>query len=154
MAPPEGLTPVEEVSADVPEEPEPEPEPKEEVSADVPVAPVVAKKIELPNVFFDFDKHNIKSEFFQRLDEAAELLISQRNLRIMVAGHTDAYGTNPYNVSLGQRRYTEVYNYLINKGVNADQMEVETFSEDTPLQSNRTIRGRAFNRRVMLYFIE
>jgi len=43
---------------------------------------------------------------------------------------------------------------LLNKGVNADQMEVKTFSEDTPVQSNRTIRGRAFNRRVMLYFID
>lgn len=164
VAPPEGLAPVEVVEPE-PEptpdpEPEPEPEPvvKEEVSADVPVAPVVvppvADEIELPNVYFDFDRHTIKSEFFQRLDEAAELLTSRRELRIMVAGHTDAYGTNPYNVALGQRRYTEVYNYLINKGVNADQMEVKTFSEDTPVQSNRTIRGRAFNRRVMLYFIE
>lgn len=164
----EGIDPVEAEPEPEPQpEPEPEPEPeseadpepapKEEVSAEVPPAPVVvppAAEIELPNVFFDFDKHNIKSEFFQRLDEAAELLNSDRDLRIMVAGHTDAYGTNPYNVALGQRRYTEVYNYLLNKGVNADQMEVKTFSEDTPIQSNRTVRGRALNRRVMLYFID
>lgn len=158
VAPPTGLTPV--VTEPEPEpEPQPEPEPvaKEEVSADVPTAPVVVAapdEIELPNVYFNFDKHNVTSEFFQRLDEAAELLTSRRDLRIMVAGHTDAYGTNPYNVALGQRRYTEVYNYLLNKGVNADQLEVKTFSEDTPVQSNRTIRGRAFNRRVMLYFID
>ena len=72
----------------------------------------------------------------------------------MVAGHTDSYGNNPYNVALGERRYNEVYHYLLAKGVNADQMDVSTFSEDKPVQSNRTIRGRAFNRRVELYFVE
>lgn len=139
----------------VEEEPEPEvetPEVVEETKAAVPV--VAEEEIELPNVYFDFDKHNIKSEFFKRLDEAAELLTRRTDLRIMVAGHTDAYGTNPYNVALGQRRYTEVYNYLLNKGVSADQMEFKTFSEDLPIASNRTIQGRAFNRRVELYFID
>jgi outer membrane protein OmpA-like peptidoglycan-associated protein len=124
-------------------------EPKEIIA---PVA--VDKKIKLPNVFFDFDKHNIKSDFFKRLNEAAELLIENRELRVMVAGHTDAYGTNPYNVALGIRRYTEVYNYLISKGVDPSQLEVKTFSEDIPISTNRTIEGRAFNRRVELSFIE
>ncbi|MFT6055096.1 MAG: outer membrane protein OmpA-like peptidoglycan-associated protein [Roseivirga sp.] len=123
---------------------------KEVVIAALPVK----KEIELPNVFFNFDRHTVKSEFFQRLDEAAQLLRENRDIRIMVAGHTDAYGTNPYNVALGVRRYTEVYQYLISKGVNVDQMEVKTFSEDTPISTNRTISGRAFNRRVELSFIE
>ena len=81
-------------------------------------------------------------------------MVRRRDLRIMVAGHTDAYGTNPYNVALGRRRYTEVYNYLINKGVNPEQLETKTFSEDIPVASNRTVQGRAFNRRVELYFID
>lgn len=167
--------PVEEVSTEgvevvTEEEPEPEPEPEpvvvvaedpvvEEVPVveekAEPVAPVVTpENIELPNVFFDFDKHNVKSEFFQRLDEAAELLTRRRDLRIMVAGHTDSYGTNPYNVALGERRYTEVYNYLVNKGVNPSQLATKTFSEDIPIATNRTVQGRAFNRRVELYFID
>jgi outer membrane protein OmpA-like peptidoglycan-associated protein len=127
----------------------------EEPKKEVVIAAVPAKKeIELPNVYFDFDRHTVKSEFFQRLDEAAELLRENRDIRIMVAGHTDAYGSNPYNVALGIRRYTEVYHYLLAKGVNASQMEVKTFSEDTPISTNRTISGRAFNRRVELSFIE
>ena len=72
----------------------------------------------------------------------------------MVGGHTDAYGTNPYNVSLGERRFTEVYNYLVNKGVNPSQMQTKTFSEDIPIATNRTVQGRAFNRRVELWFID
>ena len=88
------------------------------------------------------------------MNEAAELLVNNRELRVMVAGHTDEYGTNPYNVALGIRRYTEVYNYLISKGVNPSQLETKTFSEDTPITTNLTIAGRAFNRRVELSFIE
>lgn len=150
--------PVPEVSTEEVElvaEEEPEPVEEEEVEEVVAAVPAVTEEtIELPNVYFDFDKHNINSNFFQRLDEAVELLTERRDLRVMVAGHTDAYGTNPYNVALGQRRYTEVYNYLINKGVNPSQLETKTFSEDNPVDTNRTRQGRAFNRRVELYFID
>lgn len=144
----EGIKP--KVTEEVVEEVAPPAEEPKEIIAAAPVE----KKIKLPNVFFDFDKHNIKSEFFQRLNEAAALLVENRDLRVMVAGHTDEYGTNPYNVALGIRRYTEVYNYLISKGVNPSQLEVKTFSEDTPIATNYTIEGRAFNRRVELSFIE
>ncbi|OEK04918.1 OmpA family protein [Roseivirga misakiensis] len=119
-------------------------------------APVVAEEelIELPIVYFDFDKQEIKERYFERLNEAADLLKRRTDLRIMVAGHTDSYGTDPYNVALGARRYSKVYNYLVNKGVNKDQLIVKTFSEDLPIASNRTTKGRAFNRRVELYFVD
>lgn len=119
------------------------------------VIPVVAEEpIELPIVYFDFDKQNIKPEFFKRLNEAADLLKSRNDLKVMVGGHTDAYGTDPYNVALGQRRYDMVYNYLVNLGVDKKQLFVKTFSEDIPIASNRTRKGRAFNRRVELYFVD
>lgn len=129
-------------------------EPVVEEPVEVAAAVVPDKFIELPNVFFDFDLHNIKSEFYERLNEAAELLKSRSDLKVMVAGHTDAYGTDAYNIALGKRRYTEVYNYLRRKGVSADQLAVKTFSEDIPVATNRTRGGRAFNRRVELYFVD
>ncbi len=151
--------PVEEPSVEdlvIEAEPEPEPEPvvEEEVEVTPPpevepvIVPVADDYIELPNVYFPFDKHNVRSQFFQRLDETAELLNRRSDLRVLVAGHTDAYGTNEYNIALGTRRYTEVYNYLLNKGVNPDQLEYKTLSENDPVATNRTIAGRAFNRRV------
>ena len=111
-------------------------------------------EIELPMVYFDFDKHNIKEEFFDRLNKAARLLNDRKDLRVFVGGHTDNYGTDEYNVALGQRRYNEVYNYLINKGVDPGQLETGTYGEEIPVQTNRTRRGRALNRRVMLSFIQ
>ena len=142
---------------------DPEPEEVVEVVEEVeptpsPPVPVVAAPvddfIELPNVYFAFNRHNIRSQFFQRLDETAELLNRRTDLRVLVASHTDAYGTNEYNIALGVRRYKEVYNYLLNKGVHPDQLEFKTLSENDPMASNRTIAGRAFNRRVQLYFID
>jgi len=147
-------------------EPEPEAEPEEvvvieEVKADeepdkiiVPIVMATLDEIELPTVYFDFDKHNIKEEFFKRLNEAAVLLKDRADLRVFVGGHTDNYGTDDYNVALGQRRYDEVYNYLVDKGVDPDQLETGTYGEKDPAQNNRTRRGRALNRRVMLSFIQ
>jgi outer membrane protein OmpA-like peptidoglycan-associated protein len=132
-----------------------------EVKAEAPVeeaAPVIvalpAPDIELPTVYFDFDKQNIKEEFFQRLNEAAELLTDRTDLRVFVGGHTDNYGTDEYNVALGQRRYDAVRDYLITKGVDPGQLETGTYGETIPAQNNRTRRGRALNRRVMLSFID
>jgi outer membrane protein OmpA-like peptidoglycan-associated protein len=42
----------------------------------------------------------------------------------------------------------------VNKGVNPSQLATKTFSEDIPIATNRTVQGRAFNRRVELYFID
>ncbi len=156
---------VEEEEAEEPEveevvEEEPEPETKKEEAADLPPIDIATKTtvdindIELPIVYFDFDKHNIKEEFFDRLDEAARLLRERTDLRVFVGGHTDNYGSNEYNIALGQRRYNEVYNYLVNKGVDPAQLKTGTYGEDIPAQSNRTIRGRALNRRVELSFIQ
>ncbi len=149
----EGLTIPEEEEEPVVEVEEKEPEVIEPVVEAV-AAVVPEAFVELPNVFFDFDLHNIKPEFYQRLNEAAELLKGRSDLKVMVAGHTDAYGTDGYNIALGKRRYTEVYNYLRRKGVDADQLAVKTFSEDIPIATNRTRSGRAFNRRVELYFVD
>ncbi len=171
------------VAEEVPEVVTPEPEVVEEEAAEEVVAeenPVVEEKkvveevkaadtppadistqtmlaldeIELPIVYFDFDKHNIKSEFFERLDKAARLLRERPDVRVFVGGHTDNYGTNEYNVALGERRYNEVHAYLLNKGVNPEQLETGTYGEDIPAVNNRTRRGRALNRRVMLSFIQ
>lgn len=58
------------------------------------------------------------------------------------------------NIDLGQRRYKEVYDYLVEKGVAPGQLKTGTYGEQTPTQNNSTRQGRALNRRVMLSFID
>jgi len=125
------------------------------VEEDTPAAVIVAAipDIKLPIVYFDFDKSNVKQEFFKKLDEAAEILKDNEQLRILIAGHTDSYGDYQYNVALGMRRAQSVIDYMISKGVKEDQLDIGTFSEDIPVASNNTRQGRAYNRRVELSFV-
>lgn len=110
--------------------------------------------IKLPIVYFDFDKNIVKETFFKKLDNVASILKDNPQFRIRIAGHTDAYGDNEYNIALGLRRAQAVLAYLVDTGASRDQLETGTFSEDIPIASNNTDRGRAYNRRVELSFIE
>ena len=139
---------------------EPEVVVKEEIKADEPDKVIATMtmptldEIRLSAVYFDFAKHDIKEEFYQRLNAIARLLKDRTDLRVLISGHTDNYGTNAYNVALGKRRYNEVHSYLVDKGVDPAQLKSSTYGEELPQGDNRTTQGRALNRRVNLSFIQ
>jgi len=112
----------------------------------------IVANFEFPVVNFDFDDVTIKGEFATELDALAVTLKEYTDLKVTVAGHTDAIGDVAYNEALGLRRANAVVDYLVNRGVNIEQLEGTTFSEDRPIASNETKSGRATNRRVELYF--
>lgn len=110
--------------------------------------PVVKKVSYSADTFFDFDKSVLKPEGKQALDSLVTY-ISTINLEVAIAvGHTDAVGTDAYNLKLGQRRAETVKAYLISKGVPANRVYTESKGERQPIADNRTRDGRARNRRV------
>ncbi len=102
----------------------------------------------LEHVLFDFDKYNIKPQFFNLLDEVASIFHQNPDLRVIVEGHTDNIGTAKYNMKLSIRRANAVRDYLVKKGVAKDKMKVEGFGFSRPVATNETDEGRALNRRV------
>jgi OOP family OmpA-OmpF porin len=105
--------------------------------------------IVLRGIHFDFDKYNIKPEWMPVLDEAAAILMSNPNMRVVIEGHTDSRGTVAYNQKLSERRANAVYNYLLQKGIAADRMATVGYSELRPKIPNaRTEEEHAINRRV------
>lgn len=70
------------------------------------------------------------------------------NLQVEVQAHTDASGSAKYNEWLSQRRAESVAAFLIEQGVNAEQLTVVGYGESQPRASNETAEGRAQNRRV------
>jgi len=102
----------------------------------------------LNNVFFDFDRAVLKPESYPELNRIVELMDDRTSLAIEISGHTDAIGTESYNLGLSQRRAQAVYNYLVEKGVSRDRLNVKYFGENQPVQTNETIEGRRANRRV------
>jgi OOP family OmpA-OmpF porin len=68
----------------------------------------------------------------------------------VIEGHTDSVGNDDYNLKLSQRRADAVRQYLLDKGVAGARLEAKGFGESQPVADNKTVEGRAQNRRVIL----
>lgn len=93
------------------------------------------KDIALNNqlILFDFDSKNIKSEMDLILKSQINLLLGNPKLRVMLEGRTDERGSKPYNIILGEKRALSVRDYLINNGINKEQILYVSLGENEPL---------------------
>jgi len=120
-----------------------------EIQRDLYLVPVeIGQTIRLNNVFFDFNKAELKADSFPELDRIADFLLANATLSIEVSGHTDEIGTAEYNSTLSTNRARAVANYLAAKGVPASRLAVHGYGKDRPIASNETEEGRQLNRRV------
>ncbi len=103
---------------------------------------------EIFTIYFDFDKSNIRSEFYDVLNAHAAYLMANPNARVVLEGHTDERGTREYNMALGERRGQSVQRYLSLQGVASSQMEVVSYGEERPAVRGTTREAHAQNRRV------
>ena len=81
---------------------------------------------------------------------AAARLVANPDVKIAVEGYTDNRGGAAVNRRLSQARADAVRNYLINKGVPAENITAKGFGPTKPVASNAAEAGRAQNRRVEL----
>ncbi len=111
----------------------------------------VQVSIDLKGVNFDFDKSTLRPDAVSILAEATEILKRYPDLRVEVAGHTDAVGTDAYNQGLSERRAKAVYDYLTSNGIDASRLVGPIgYGESRPIDTNDTAEGRARNRRTEL----
>ncbi|MCS7029068.1 MAG: OmpA family protein [Bacteroidia bacterium] len=116
--------------------------------------PVIVKQtIALRNIYFDYDKYNLREDAIKTLDEVVEIMKKFPNVTLIVAGHTDANGPEQYNITLGQNRAKAAMQYLISKGIEAKRLTNRTLGESMPIADNEingkdNPEGRAMNRRV------
>ena len=101
------------------------------------------------SVLFAFDEAALLPAAARRLDAVAEALEAQPDgQEIVVEGHTDSKGTEAYNGQLSLARAEAVRAYLETRGVDPSRIRAEGFGEASPVATNRTVEGRANNRRV------
>lgn len=108
-------------------------------------------------VLFDFDSNKVNTVMHKTLDNQVEVLSSNPNLRVMLEGRTDERGTRTYNLVLGEQRVKKVKNYLINKGINPNQILTVSLGENEPLFLNFKDTQEKFwklNRSVFFKFID
>ncbi len=99
-------------------------------------------------VYFDFDSYVIKNEYRPIVETHAKRLTADRNLRIVVEGHTDERGGREYNLALGQRRAEAVVRSMTLLGANPAQLEAVSFGKERPAVAESNERAWALNRRA------
>jgi OOP family OmpA-OmpF porin len=115
----------------------------------IKVAPIQENiTITLNNVFFDFDKAVLKPESFPELDRIVKVMREKTGLQIEISGHTDAIGTEEYNLGLSERRAKAVVTYIADKGIGKERINTIYLGEAKPVDTNATTEGRRKNRRV------
>ena len=102
----------------------------------------------LTGVTFETSKSIIRPSSFAKLDEVAEALRNNPDVRVEISGHTDNAGTAAGNAKLSQSRAEAVRQYFINKGIAGDRMVARGYGESRPVATNATPEGMAQNRRV------
>jgi peptidoglycan-associated lipoprotein len=86
----------------------------------------------LNDVFFDFDKSDIRPDQTARVDEAAKWLRDHTTVGITIEGHCDERGTREYNLALGERRANSVRDALVALGVDPAQIKTISYGKERP----------------------
>jgi peptidoglycan-associated lipoprotein len=102
----------------------------------------------LKEVYFDFDKYDIRAEDAKTLDANAAWLKSNADNLVLIEGHCDERGTNEYNLALGERRAKATMNYLVSQGIQANRITIISYGEERPVCNEKTEACWAKNRRA------
>lgn len=92
----------------------------------------IGNVIELPNIFYDFAKWDLRPESMVSLDNLVETLNDNPNVTIELMSHTDSRGAPADNEELSQKRAQSVVDYLISKGIAADRLQAKGYGESQP----------------------
>ena len=94
---------------------------------------IVAQKVELNSIYFDFDKSNIKSEAAFDLDNLVQVMIKYPELTVSIESHTDNKGPSSYNQKLSERRAKTTMQYVVSKGIDSSRLSADGKGESNPI---------------------
>uniref|UniRef100_UPI00242AFAAF OmpA family protein n=1 Tax=Campylobacter lanienae TaxID=75658 RepID=UPI00242AFAAF len=99
------------------------------------------------NVYFDFDKFNIRPDMQGVINQNASIFNQAGNFKIMIEGNCDEWGSDEYNYALGVKRAKAGKDALIAQGIAADRIEITSNGESKPVCTDKTKACDAQNRR-------
>ncbi|MEN9569099.1 MAG: hypothetical protein RL172_330 [Bacteroidota bacterium] len=119
------------------------------IHKDLYLVPIeVGAVIRLNNVYFDFDKWDLRPESFVELDRVVKLLEENPAIEIEMSAHTDSWGSDEYNYKLSDNRARSVMQYILSKGIKPSRIISQGYGETKPVVPNDTYDNRQLNRRV------
>jgi len=104
--------------------------------------------IKLSTICFAFDDYSLSEQAKKTLIENAAWLMNNPQKKIIIEGHCDERGTGEYNIALGERRANSAKKYLVNLGVNPDQLSTISYGEERPADPRHDEDAWAKNRRA------
>ena len=113
-----------------------------------------AKSFILEDVNFETGKAILKPESFPVLDELVAYLVRKDDDRIEIGGHTDNVGKPAKNQLLSLDRAKSVMTYLISKGIDMNRLTAKGYGMTKPIASNKTVAGKAQNRRTEVKILD
>jgi peptidoglycan-associated lipoprotein len=108
----------------------------------------VEEKDVLQDIYFDFDKYDIRPDAKPVLQKIASRLLKDTSFHVLTEGHCDERGTNEYNLALGDRRVKAVKDYLVALGIASSRIETISYGEEKPLCTEKTEDCWQKNRRA------
>jgi OmpA-OmpF porin, OOP family len=120
-----------------------------EIHKNLYLAPIeIGQVVRLNNVFFDFDKWDLRPESYLELNRVVKLLQENKTIEIEMSAHTDSYGSDDYNYKLSDNRARSVMEYIISQGISASRIISQGYGETKHVAANDTDDNRQLNRRV------
>ena len=109
-------------------------------------APAEVSAAGLAEIYFDFDKYNIRPGDAEILKKDYEWFGSNSS-RVRIEGNCDERGTVEYNLVLGQKRADAAKGYLVNLGVDASRLDTISYGKEKPVDPGHNEAAWAKNRR-------
>ena len=100
------------------------------------------------NIFFQVNSSKLLAKSYKSLKEVAQIMKENPSYKIDVNGYTSNTGSAEYNQKLSESRANSVKQYLTQNGVDVNKISATGFGENDPIADNKTVAGRAKNRRV------
>ncbi|NVJ88292.1 MAG: OmpA family protein [Flavobacteriaceae bacterium] len=99
-----------------------------------PPAPVdLQELLKLEIIYFDFDKHAIRSDAAIELAKIVEILNRYPVINLEIIGHTDSFGPTAYNERLSARRAASTKQWLVDRGISSDRITTIGYGEKQPI---------------------
>ncbi|MCB9188606.1 MAG: OmpA family protein [Flavobacteriales bacterium] len=94
---------------------------------------VIDKPIVLENIYYDFDKWNIREDAALELNKLVKLLNDNPTIHIEMGSHTDCRGTVNYNDVLSDKRAMAAVEYLAYRGIDKERLTWKGYGENVPI---------------------
>ncbi len=94
------------------------------------------KPIEVRDIFYDYNKFNIRADAAVRLDTLVQTLRDNPKIHIELSSHTDQRGKDAYNLKLSQKRAESAVAYLVSKGIAKSRLTAKGYGETQPIVAN------------------